>query len=71
MIQQGLPGIYQYIKVVLKKEKLSDEAESKRQKYELILTSLEQGNSLGGRPCSFVCEDDNGYIPTNRNRGQY
>lgn len=58
-----------YLKVVLKKEKLSEEAEAKRFKYEMILNSLEQGLQSSGRPLSIVCDDDSGYFSVNRNRG--
>ena len=57
------------MKVTLKKEKLSEEAEAKRQKYEIILNSLEQGNFAGGRPLSILCDDDSGYFSSNRIRG--
>ena len=69
VINYALPNIAQYIKVILKKEKLSEEGESKRQKYESFLNSLEQEVSCGGRPHSFICDDDSGYFSANRNRG--
>ncbi len=69
VINSGLPNIVTYLKVVLRKEKLSEEAEAKRQKYEIILNSLEQGNHIGGRPLSILCDDDSGYFSANRIRG--
>ena len=57
------------MKVTLKKESLSEEAEAKRQKYEIMLNSLEQGISSGGRPHSVVYEDDVGYFSANRGKG--
>ena len=70
-ISAALPNIANYVRVILKKESLSEEAEAKRQKYEVILTSLEQGLSTGGRPRSILCDDDSGYFSANRNRGMY
>ena len=70
VINGGLPNIANYVRVVLKKENLSEEAEVKRQKYEVILNSLEQGIYSGGRPRSVVCDDDSGYFSANRNRGK-
>lgn len=69
VITSGLPNIVNYLKVVLKKEKLSEEAEAKRQKYEILLSSLEQGHHAGGRPLSIICDDDSGYFSSNRIRG--
>lgn len=57
------------MKVVLKREKLSDEAELVRKRYDSILSSLEQGLVPGGRPLSFVGDDDSGYYSANRIRG--
>lgn len=71
VINSSLPNIVNYLKVVLKKEKLSDEAEAKRQKYEVILNSLEHGLQSGARPLSIVCDDDSGYFSSNRIRGTY
>ena len=70
VISCNLPNIVNYVKVVLKKEKLSEEAEAKRQKYEIILNSLEQGLSVA-RPRSVLCDEDSGYFSANRSRGAY
>lgn len=70
VINSSLPNIVNYLKVVLKKEKLSEEAEAKRQKYEIILNSLEHG-LLSARPHSIVCDEDSGYFSANRNRGRF
>jgi hypothetical protein len=70
VINCSLPNIVNYIKVVLKKEKLSEEAEAQRQKYEGILISLEHGLLSGARPLSIVCDEDSGYFLANRNRGR-
>lgn len=55
---------------MLKREKLSEEAEAKRQKYEILLASLEQGQLTGARPHSIVCDEDSGYFSANRGRGK-
>lgn len=72
-IQHGLPNIATYLKTILKREKLSDEAESLRMRYDTILTSLEQGvlpSSVAvPRRKSLSCEDDGGYFSGNRTRG--
>ena len=67
-IQRGLPNIATYLRVVLKREKLSEEAESLRMRYDTILASLEQGvfPSFQRR---FSVEDDGGYFSGNRIRG--
>ena len=67
-IQRGLPNIATYLRVVLKREKLSEEAESLRTRYDTILASLEQGvfPSFQRR---FSVEDDGGYFSGNRIRG--
>ena len=69
VINTTLPNLGQFVKVVLKRERLSEEAESFRKQYDSILSSLEQGLSLGGRPISFVGDDDSGYYSSNRLRG--
>lgn len=66
VITSHLPNIGNYLKIVLKKENLSEEAEAKRQKYEIILNSLEQGIASSGRPCSIICDEDSGYFSANR-----
>ena len=69
-IQRGLPNIATYLRVVLKREKLSEEAESLRMRYDAILGNLEQGlfPSFGRR---FSVEDDGGYFSGNRVRSKY
>ena len=70
VITATLPNVGNYIRVVLKRERLSDEAESVRKLYDSILSSLEQGLHLGGRPVSsIVYDDDSGYYSANRIRG--
>ena len=64
VITSQLPNIGNYLKIVLKKENLSEEAEAKRQKYEIILNSLEQGIASSVRPCSIICDED--YFSANR-----
>jgi len=54
----------------LKKEKLSEEAEALRKKYDTILSSLELGYVPGGRPTSMIGDDDSGYCSSNRVRGE-
>ena len=67
-INRGLPNIATYVRVVLKREKLSEEAESYRLKYETLLTQLEQ--AVGPlRPVSLVGDDDSGYFSANRPKG--
>ena len=68
-IQRGLPNIAVYLRTVLKREKLSEEAESLRMRYDSILASLEQGVFPLGRRQSFSTEDDGGYFSGNRTRG--
>lgn len=70
VITATLPNLGNYIKIVLKREKLSDEAESMRKRYDSILSSLEQGLIPGGRPLSIVGDDDSGYYSANRIRGR-
>lgn len=71
VINRGLPNISTYIKVILKREKLSEEAESMRARYENLLTSLETGNNVPHRPVSIICDDDSGYFSGNRHpRGE-
>ena len=72
-IQRGLPNIATYLRIVLKREKLSEEAESLRSRYDAILASLEQGvfPSSFGRRQSFSTEDDGGYFSGNRPRSTY
>ncbi len=73
MINRALPGISTYIRVVLKKEKLSEEAESIRARYEVSLASLEQqgtaATGLSQRPVSIIGDDDSGYFSGNK-RGE-
>ena len=61
----ALPSIGTFLKVVLKREKLSEDAELLRSQYELVLHSLEQGH-MPSRPVSIICDDDSGYFSANR-----
>lgn len=63
-----MPNIVSYIRVVLSHEKLSEEAESWRCRYDSILTALEQGHQPL-RPVSLVGDGDSGYFSVNRSRG--
>ena len=69
VMNQALPNLSLFIKTILKREKLSEEAEGVRARYEAILTALEQG--VTKRPVSIVVgEDDGGYFSGNRARGE-
>ena len=63
MINRALPNLNNFIKVVLKREKLSQEAESCRAHYEVILKTMEEGD-LPPRPVSLIGDDDSGYHST-------
>ena len=63
VINRGLPNIVTFVKVVLKREKLSEEAESYRARYEAILKAMEEGQPLP-RPVSLIGDDDSGYHST-------
>ena len=67
-INRGLPNIAVYMRTILKREKLTEEAEAYRHRYEAILNSLEQG-IYPQRPMSFLGDDDSGYFSANRQRG--
>ena len=62
VISRVLPNFNTFIKVVLKKENLSEEAESYRTHYEKILTNMEEAPPL--RPVSLIGDDDSGYHST-------
>ena len=68
MINHTLPNVAAFVRTVLKREKLSDEAECLRAKYEETLNALEQGRHPP-RPVSFIGDDDSGYFSANRPRG--
>ena len=70
VINRTLPNVATFVRLVLKREKLSEEAESLRAKYEESLNALEQGR-LPPRPISFNGDDDSGYFSGNRPRGMY
>lgn len=63
VINRVLPNFNTFIKVVLKREKLSEEAESIRAHYEVILKAMEEGNTPP-RPISLIGDDDSGYHST-------
>ena len=63
VINRVLPNLNTFIKVVLKREKLSEEAEASRARYELILKTMEEGHTPP-RPVSFIGDDDSGYHST-------
>lgn len=63
VINQVLPNFNNFIKVVLKQEKLTDEAESLRVHYEAILKAMEESH-LPPRPVSLIGDDDSGYHST-------
>ncbi len=69
-INRGLPNIPTFIRVVLKREKLSEEAESYRQRYEHLLAQLEQQSGVTLRPASLIGDDDSGYFSANRPKGR-
>lgn len=68
MINHTLPNVAAFVRTVLKREKLSDEAECLRARYEETLNALEQGRHPP-RPVSFIGDDDSGYFSANRPRG--
>lgn len=68
VINRTLPNVATFVRLVLKREKLSEEAESLRARYEESLNALEQGR-LPPRPISFNGDDDSGYFSGNRPRG--
>ncbi len=71
VINMGLPNISKFLRVVLKKEKLSEEAESMRAHYDGLLSALEQGSGVNHlRPVSIIGDDDGGYFSGNRTRGE-
>ncbi len=70
MINKALPNISIFIRVVLKREKLSEEAESLRARYEAHLATIEQGSTVvSQRPVSIIGDDDSGYFSGNK-RGE-
>lgn len=64
IINGALPNFGTFLKL-LKKEKLSEDAEGFRSRYESIMLSLEQGH-MPTRPVSVICDDDSGYFSANR-----
>ena len=68
VINHALPNVAAFMRTVLKREKLSDEAEHLRARYEENLNALEHGRHPP-RPVSFVGDDDSGYFSANRPRG--
>ena len=67
VINGALPNFGTFLKL-LKKEKLSEDAEGFRSRYESIMLSLEQGH-MPTRPVSVICDDDSGYFSANRAQG--
>lgn len=63
VINRVLPNFNTFIKVVLKREKLSEEAELSRAYYEAILKAMEDSNPPP-RPISLIGDDDSGYHST-------
>ncbi len=71
VINRALPNVSMYIRVILKREKLSEEAESMRARYDSLLSALEQGSGVNHlRPVSIIGDDDSGYFSGNRTRGK-
>jgi hypothetical protein len=62
-INRLFPNFNAFIKVVLKRERLSEEAESNRARYEAIIKAMEEGHPPP-RPASLVGDDDSGYHST-------
>ena len=69
VINQVLPNFNTFIKVILKRESLSEEAESNRAHYEVILKTMEEGHPPP-RPFSLIGDDDSGYHST-KPKGKY
>ena len=62
-INRLFPNFSAFIKVILKKETLSEEAELTRSRYETIIKGMEEEHPLP-RPASLIGDDDSGYHST-------
>ena len=62
-INRLFPDFNAFIKVILKKEKLSEEAELYRARYEGIIKGMEEDDPPP-RPASLIGDDDSGYHST-------
>ena len=62
-INRLFPNFNAFIKVTLRREKLSEEAEASRARYEAIIKAMEEDHPPP-RPVSLIGDDDSGYHST-------